>query len=330
MDFLNKCRWFVFLLVGIGEFLFLRFCSIDIIKIVSFLVFVIIIVALMVNFLDKKKNTEDDIYILAFLGRSLTAKGVGNLFGVFLVIHTIIHIGFIQSYFLDLLKSNYDYSFWHLLTSIDCFLLPFVLPPPSSKRNKKPVKRKILISALSLLHFMDRSKTDLENANIVCNDASQIANLKCSWRPILSIIENYLDLELIYLLVTPEVNKQLEFIDKKINGNPFEIYLKEQNRNIAFRRIDLLDINDFDEIVHKIDKKILKDDILLEREYEDENLIFNITSSTSAIAAALSIKGINGKRGVVIIPQGKNGEPEELKIDAWSMKDLLEELLEKF
>lgn len=286
----------------------------------------VLLVLLVVLVFLKKRNSFN---LLGYISNVLTAKGGGTLYSILMIIYVILQIGFIENYFMDYIKKTHDFTIWHIGLAFSFLFLPFIFQlifQPNIKR--KDEERKVLITALSLLKFIDEKKYAWEDARPYFKE--NVHTFWGTWDPVRQLLNKYKKLEVIYVLITKEVEAQLQELTQILGENPLEYYIKHNKLKARVELIKLANFDDLEVIQKGIEYNIFDNKEFKSNNYQDKHLLFNLTTATSTVSVALAIKAIKGSRGAVVFTQDEGKKLKAINLTAMSVKELFEEIYERF
>jgi len=186
-----------------------------------------------------------------------------------------------------------------------------------------------LVTALSKLFYDDLQKykeNDFDRDKIIAATKSRFWN----WTSFNDVIIEYANIDAVIFILDNEQKKQIAQYKANNDGNCIlELYLKEIERKYNRSKISKIeiyvdDVNDFN-IMYKDVKTVLEGKL---SKYEDEQIIFNISSGTSTVTATLVFLSVKGKRGFCYLDQSTDrGTLREFNMNAYNLKELWNEIL---
>lgn len=117
---------------------------------------------------------------------------------------------------------------------------------------------------------------------------------------------------------------------ESFNKNILEHILKDSLKNYGIKDIQLVacDFNDLKKLLSEVQDTV--SELLGNSDYQDENLLFNLTPGTKNISIALGIHSVKGKRMACYLKQDNTLPLEEkyveVTLDVFELKDIFSEL----
>jgi len=249
--------------------------------------------------------------------------------------------------------------FTQIISIILFLILPTVLFPISSNRiSNNP---KVLICGFSLLvdSFNDIKneiliKKKLASININANfpdsffkDSPAISSPKkfelfnfeksspCwgKWNVIRYSLDEHKNIQKIILVASKEIlefNKTIDQLIQEDNTGYFKNFRIENlisdyypDRKIEVIYSDPVEVNDFNDVKSKL--QILISEHVIGKGYSDSDLLFNITSSTAQVTAAMILSALKGDRKAEYIHQNTS-KVVPVDVDVLTIQDLWDEI----
>lgn len=268
-------------------------------------------------------------YLLVKLINSFSAN-VGSFLGILLVIHIILQVSFLEDFYIMWLDDKA--TVWHLLLIGNFLFLPFILLPylPPITKKIEPSDRKLLIAGVSLLDYNRTNEEELSDHEITkLNEIKESDNQDWkNWAPIKNCLDHYQNIDRIYLLVSKQARDLLYIIDANTEYKKQGLLemVNTLKGPIPIEYIAIEDIHNLnsnhDELKAVLNKK---NTFSL---YQDKEVLFDITSGTAALTAAVVINAIRSDRGLSYTRQDTRSV-QEMNVDVFSLAELYDEILYK-
>lgn len=285
------------------------------------------------------------MFLIIFIGLVISGKGsnvlisflvplhnhTGNIAGIFMILFILIQVHLIGTELHEFICCHG--SLWHVCLYLMVLLFPFIIQSFFYNNSKLPVPkedRRVLVLAASEYKYQDL--IDINEKFLLTKDGIGFMKEKNKYKALIKTIQEYLGINHVIILVDEKSASPLkEFKEKNSKDFVLEIlglfFPNRFNSNsIEYMPVD--NINDFTQMY-----KVLKPDLEYRiRNYEDREVLFNISSGTSTVSAVLSLFSVIGQRGFcyleqVDMTQDANARILEFEINAFDLKELWHEIL---
>jgi hypothetical protein len=259
--------------------------------------------------------------------------------GIGIVIYVILHIPLVEHFIHDYVHHEKD-ALGKIFLSLGFMFLPTffqaVLSSIQYFRLTPEPEKKILITALSELlgpvkFLIDDTSIQgainkAKNETNPSFDKLDIANGSWGkWHPIKKSLEKHTSLEMVYFIISPEIENFICLIEQNPLLSSFKVDDLVRSINpaiVEIKKSKATDFNSFQNLqalrLEEIEPQILK-------KYKDEEVVCNITGGTALVSTMMSFIAIKGGRKLEYVQQSPNSADRILKdipIDALSIEDL--------
>lgn len=305
-------KFLILLLLVLMEFYLLRNINTYTVAFYSFTSFILIFIS--VIYAKRKQQRITISFLKHFKGDVL------NWYGLFFLLYLMGQLSFLFDLTLQFVLStaqDQGHELFRVFVVFSFLFMPFVINllffnvKPLSKTNPNP---RVLFIGVSLNNYI------IEPGNWN------------TWDPIRKSLVKNQSVERVVLIVSQLLVDQDSSLSideaKRLTG--LEKAIVNIRKSINVDRL-LLDVGSFYDASKTIQSKIVE----LSKIYNDEDMIFHITSSTSIVTACLTISAIKGNRNMEYIKQIPDKQlqleemPVNIDIDVYSISELWDEILER-
>lgn len=270
-------------------------------------------------------NKTEQLFVTIF---NAFKAGLASVLGLLLIIYTALHIGWLGSYITNYVDNGGTPYPALLVLSFFCFPF-FVLPFFYCKKKQGETPPEVFISTLSwntksdIQMFIDQGFEEVPIATL-------LGKRQWNWLPAIKVLKKWHSIKKMYLLVSEGAAKEFEGLVTPDGHKDLGIYqymlLLLGLQRVELHLIKVSNPNNVVKFKEEVATKLAN--LLDNKEYPDEKLLFDITGGTAIASVALILLAYKGKRQAVYLEQEIGKEPQIFNPDTQSFKELWQQILE--